>query len=199
MNKFRMFVDIKKEERWLNEMITQGWVCRKANRYGVYYFEKREIAEQTIRLDFQSFKSAEMYMQYVQLYEDFGWQYIGGSRHSSLHYWLNPNGELDELYSDNGSEKAYLNRLTTYYSSLTLLFIVLTISLFNNLSQYINVKAAYLTPNLWEKEGSDFVTSFLFETPFALLRFSLPWLFMIGSIVFIRTYLKYKKELTKNN
>lgn len=197
MKKFRMFIDTRKEEKWLNKMIQNGWICKKVNTVGIYYFEKIEISSQVIRLDSQSFKSTELYQQYIQLYEDYGWQHIGGSRFSSSQYWVKSTDGLDELFSDNASEKAYFQRLMSYYSSFTLSLLFFTFILFNNTTQYVNLKSAYFTPGLWDKEGINFLTAFLFETPFALLRFSIPWFMIICSIVCGIAYLRYKKELEK--
>ncbi|MFJ7736543.1 DUF2812 domain-containing protein [Lysinibacillus sp. NPDC097287] len=197
MRKFRMFIDVQKEEKWLNEMIQKGWICQKVNTLGIYYFEKTKSPEQVIRIDFQSFKSTEMYQQYTQLHVDYGWQHIGGSRLSSSQYWCKSTDGLDELFSDNVSEKSYLQRLINYYGAFTFFFIILTICLFDNTLQYTSLKSAYFTPGLWDKEGIDFFIDFLFETPFALLRFSTPWFIIICGIVFMKTYMKHMKEFKK--
>lgn len=197
MKKFRMFIDTRKEEKWLNEMVQNGWICKKVNTVGMYYFEKTGISNQVIRLDSQSFKSTESYQQYIQLYEDYSWQHIGGSRWSSSQYWAKSTDGLDELFSDTASEKAYLQRLMSYYSSFTLSLLFFTFILFKNTTQYVNLKSAYFTPGLWDKEGINFLTAFLFETPFAFSRFSTPWFMMICSIVCAIRYLRYKKELEK--
>ncbi len=197
MKKFRMFIDARKEEKWLNKMIQKGWICKKINTFGIYHFEKTKTLKQVIRLDFQSFKSLELYEQYTQLHEDYGWQHIGGSRLSSSQYWAKSPDGLDKLFSDTASEKAYLQRLMRYYGSFTLLLILFIINLFNNTVQYTNLKSAYFTPGLWDKEGIDFLTAFLFETPLALLRISIPWLIIICGIACTIAYLRYKKELKK--
>ncbi|WP_025026116.1 DUF2812 domain-containing protein [Caldalkalibacillus mannanilyticus] len=198
MKKIKLFVDAHKQEKWLNEMLQQGWVCKKVHTLlGIYYFKKADTLDQVIRLDFQTFKSEEMYQQYIQLHEDFGWEHIGGSRWSSLQYWLKPINGLDELYSDNASEKSHLQRLTKSYGESTLLFLILTMIFFKNASQFSSLKSAYFTPGLWDREGTDFLLAFLFETPFALLRFGSPWLVLITGIAFMTTYVKYKKLLDK--
>ncbi|WP_342513996.1 DUF2812 domain-containing protein [Sporosarcina sp. FSL K6-1522] len=197
MKKFRMFIDARKEERWLNTMIQNGWICKKVNSFGIYHFEKTNILEHVIRLDSQTFKSTEMYQQYIQLYEDYGWQHIGGSRCSSSQYWTKSTNGLNELFSDTASEKAYLQRLMSYYGSFTLSLLLFTFILFNNTVQYPSLKSAYFTPGLWDKEGMSFLTAFLFETPLALSRFSIPWFMIICSIICAIAYLRYKKELEK--
>ena len=73
--------------------------------------------------------------------------------------------------------------------------IFITFLLFNNSSQYSSLKQAYFTPGLWDKEGGDFIFAFLFETPFALLRFGTPWLLLVFGIAFVMMYLKYQKKV----
>lgn len=197
LKKFRLFIDARKEEKWLNKMIQNGWLCKKVNTVGMYYFEKTKTLKRVIRLDSQSFKSTELYQQYIQLYEDYGWRHIGGSRWSSSQYWTKSTDGLDELFSDSASEKAYLQRLMSYYSSFTLSLLFFSFILFTNTVQYTSLKSAYFTPGLWDKEGVNFLTAFLFETPFALVRFSSPWFMIICSIVCALAYLRYKKELEK--
>jgi hypothetical protein len=47
---------------------------------------------------------------------------------------------------------------------------------------FINPKELYLTPGLWDKTGISFWFSFLFETPFALMR-GFAWSFMPLTII----------------
>ena len=79
------------------------------------------------------------------------------------------------------------DRLTAYLTNLPL----------QVKNQIKSLKSAYFTPELWDKEDIDFLTAFLFETPLALLRFSIPWFIIIYGIAFAITYLRYKKELEK--
>jgi hypothetical protein len=39
-----------------------------------------------------------------------------------------------------------------------------------NIGAIINPRELYFTPGLWDKQGAAFLGSFLFETPFALMR-----------------------------
>ncbi|MED1615555.1 DUF2812 domain-containing protein, partial [Aneurinibacillus migulanus] len=55
-------------------------------------------------------------------------------------------------------------------------------------------KDAYLTPGLWEKQGSHFVQYFLFETPFAFMRLGFTWLLIIMTVFFAIKYTKCKKQ-----
>lgn len=192
MKKFRLFMDIEKEENWLNGMAEQGWLCTHVSSLNFYQFEKRSESDHVIRIDYQSFKSKEAKECYIELYKECGWQYLGGGY---LHYWLKPADGRDDLFSDRSSKKAYLNRLLSYYGTLAISMIFITFLLFNNSSQYSSLKQAYFTPGLWDKEGGDFIFAFLFETPFALLRFGTPWLLLVFGIAFVMMYLKYQKKV----
>lgn len=197
MKKFRMFMDIQKEEDWLNEMARKGWLCKRVSSLGIYHFEKAEAGDQIIRIDYQTFKSKEAKSRYIELYEDYGWKHLGGRE---THYWLKPADGMDELFSDDASQKAYLRRLLEYYGTLALFFFIMTMVMFDNFSQYKNPKDAYFTPGLWEKEGGQFLFAFLFETPFALFRFGAPWFFLICLAILFIMYGKYLtriKEMDK--
>lgn len=194
MKKFRMFMDIQKEEKWLNEMAQKGWLCKRLGWFGTYYFEKAESADQVIRIDYQTFKSKEAKNRYIELYEEYGWKHLGGRE---THYWLKPADGIDELFSDDASQKAYLRRLLEYYGMFMVFFFVMTMVMFESLSQYRNPKDAYLTPGLWEKEGGQFLFAFLFETPFALFRFGTPWFFLIFLAFWIIVYAKYQTRIKK--
>lgn len=197
MKKLRIFTNAQKEEQWLNEMLQKGWQFKHINGINVYSFEKTSYKQQIFRLDCQSFASEEKFQQYKELYEEFGWIHIDGSRSSMLQYWLNPINQDDTLFSDQSSKNHYLQHLSKVYGSLAVFFLFLTFCIYKNSSQFTNIKAAYFTPKLWNKSGFDFWSAFLFETPFALLRFGSPWLTLIFGVVFLNTYLKYTKEIDK--
>lgn len=191
MKKFKLFMDIQKEEDWLNSMAKKGWLCKHVSAWGIYDFEKTASVEQVIRIDYPTFRTRDAKKRYIELYEDYGWQHLGGNW---LHYWLKPADGRDELFSDQASQKAYLRRLLEYYGSFGFVFLIIAFSVMGNGSYSKSLKGAYLTPGLWEKEGSDFLFAFLFETPFALMRFGMPWLLMIWGIAFMLVYSKYHKK-----
>lgn len=194
LKKFKLFLDIQKEEDWLNGMAKRGWLCKHVNSMGIYHFEKTAASDQIIRIDYQTFKTKEAKNRYIQLYEDYGWEHLGTSW---LHYWRKPANGMDELFSDRSSQKAYYRRLLEYYGFSGFALLFLTIILFNNSTQYTSLKEAYFTPGLWDKEGGQFLFAFLFETPFALLRFGSPWLLLIWAVVLLIMYLKYQKKSVK--
>lgn len=198
MKKLRIFSNAQKEEQWLNKMLQKGWQLNRVNAFNMYSFEKTSNKVQIVRLDCQSFASEQKFQQYKALYEEFGWVHVGGSRGSTLQYWLNPTNKDDLLFSDQSSEKHYFQRLSKTYGTFAFFFLFLTFCLFKNSAQFLSIKDAYYTPGLWDKNGFDFLGAFLFETPFAFLRFGSPWLVLIFGLVFLNTYFKYKREIDKS-
>lgn len=198
MKKLKVFSNAQKEEQWLNKMLQKGWQLKSVNAFNVYSFEKTSNKEKILRLDCQSFASEQKFQQYKALYEEFGWVHVGGSRFSTLQYWLNPNNKDDSLFSDQSSEKHYLQRLSKTYGACAYLFLFITFCVFKNSAQFLNIKDAYYTPGLWDKNGFDFWGAFLFETPFAIFRFGSPWLMLIFGLVSLNTYVKYKREIDKS-
>ena len=197
MRKFKMFVDVNKEEEWLNSMSLNGFECVNVSQFGVYTFINNDETQQTIRIDSQKFKTKEQHELYVELYEEYGWHHIAGSRWTTFQYWKKAASDDDALFSDRDSKKAFYRRLLDYYGSLTFIFMIFAITMMNgNLSPF-NLREAYFTPGLWDKTGSDFILSLLFETPFAFMRFSIPWFMLIFAGAFAFVYYKYQQQVKK--
>lgn len=195
MIKLKIFSNVQKEERWLNKMLQKGWQLKSVNSFNLYSFEKTSNEEQILRLDCQDFESEQKFQQYKALYEEFGWVHIGGSRLTTLQYWLNPTTKDDSLFSDQSSKKHYLQRLSKTYGTYALFFLFLTFCVFQNSAQFLNIKDAYYTPRLWDKTGFDFWGAFLFETPIAIFRFGSPWLMLIFGLISLNTFFKYKRDI----
>ncbi|WP_339176341.1 DUF2812 domain-containing protein [Solibacillus sp. FSL R5-0691] len=194
MKKLKLFSDAQKEERWLNNMLQKGWQLKRVNAFHVYTFEKTSNKEQILRLDCQSFTSEQKFQEYKAFFADFGWIHVGGSRYSTLQYWLNPTNKDDSLFSDHSSITQYFQRLSKIYGAYACFALFITFCVFQNTTQFTNLKDAYYTPGLWDKNGYDFWSAFLFETPFAITRFGSPWLMLMFGLISLTMYFKYKKE-----
>ena len=87
MKKFKIFIDIEKEEKWLNSMLQKGWVCTRAKTFGFYYtFQKTSDIEQVIRIDHQNALKKDARQNYLQLHEDFGWHTIKANPSDGTYY-----------------------------------------------------------------------------------------------------------------
>lgn len=198
MIKFKIFFNIDKEEQWLNAMLDSGWACTNINSFGIYTF-KRTNTEQVIRIDFQQDLRKEARENYVQLHKDFGWQAIKGKSNDGTYYWVKDKDGHDELFSDNDSQIAKYKGLMKHASFGAILSFAFLMVIYssNNYPLFFDLKGVYFTPGLWDEEGLSFLFAFLFETPFALMRFIIPWLFIATSVLYIFTFMRYRKEIQR--
>lgn len=201
MIKFKIFFDIEKEERWLNEMLAKGWICSNINSAGIYTFQPTEDLEQVIRIDCQQDLRKEKQATYKQLHEDFGWRIVKEKAYDGTYYWLKRKDGNDELFSDHDSHIAKYKRLMKQASNWAILSFIFLMIFYANDSYYslFSIKNAYFTPGLWEKEGFSFLFAFLFETPFAIGRFIPPWLFLVTCSIYITLYYRYRKSIKQFN
>ncbi|MEK5232285.1 DUF2812 domain-containing protein [Lysinibacillus sp. FSL K6-0232] len=195
MRKFNIFFDLDKEEHWLNEMAAKGWLCTKVGSGGFYTFQQASDADHIIRIDCQQGLKKEARADYKQLYEDFGWHLLKEKSYDGSYYWIKPKDGNDELFSDSESQIAKYKRLMRYASNWIVIFFVWFMFLYPNEGIFFHIKHAYLTPGLWEKEGAAFLSAFLFETPFALMRMLPPWILLIAACFYMMAYYRYRKAL----
>lgn len=204
MKKHKFFVTISAEEEWVNQIQAQGYRLIKVSPYtGGYTFEKvdQESEIPVVRLDYRKFASKQDYLDYLAFFAECGWTLIPGSRRESYQYFTHSAsvGDMD-IFSDDESRHALYKRVSKNA------FLLFTISMTNFFTLYLlnsqhqsniwNLKELYLTPGLWEKSGASFWVSFLFETPFALLRSTFPGLIVLGAALFC-LYIAYKNRPQK--
>jgi len=182
MKKFKMFLDMEKEEQWLNKQLEKGYRCTHISRIGTYTFEKTD-KRYVLRLDHQDHLSKRKFKEYKGLYEDFGWVYINGSWLGS-HYWQKEDDNQNEIFSDRQSRCNHYKRLMNYSAALSFMFLFISYTIYND-------SGLYLTEGLWNMEGALFWKAFLFETPFVLFR-SIPFLMAVFvGCSFYRAFRKY--------
>ncbi|MBD1371886.1 DUF2812 domain-containing protein [Hazenella sp. IB182357] len=196
MKKFRFFLDIDKEEKWLNTMAKQGYIF--IGKLVRYHFRPAQTETSTIKIDYRSFKNQVDYQDYRTLFEDSGWKHIAGSKNSGVQYFerIDENASKD-IFSDISSKAGRYKRLSEMYLTLALPLTFALILSPVKFSTLLHPMSWYLTPGLWEKAGISFWWSFLFETPFVLLR-NLSWVILIPIASFfliksMRARMQYRK------
>lgn len=110
----------EKEEQWLTEMANLGFHLVKPDLFGRYIFQRGEPRNDVYRLDFQGMAEKGK-PDYLQIFKDAGWQYVG-----ELGWWqyfrkTMPKGEIAELYTDNSSKVAKYRRVVGF---LALMFVI---------------------------------------------------------------------------
>ena len=173
MRKFKFFIDFEKEEKWLEEMAKKGYHLQNTT-FG-YKFIEGKSEQATIKIDFRKFKRNADFVDYCTMFADSGWKHLTGSKGSGIQYFKKTNDSIgDEIFSDHHSKAARYKRYSDMFISLAVsylpLFIIFYLTDIVDFDAFINPKELYFTPGLWDKSGISFWFSFLFETPFALMR-----------------------------
>lgn len=187
MKKFKLFLDIVKEEQWINEQLQKGYMCTHINGIGIYTFKKTN-EEYIMRLDYQGHLSKEKLKEYQDIYQDFGWSCIKSSRFGGIQYWETDNNDQNEIFSDRQSKRNYYKRLLNYSVIWGIVFLLI---------HYMNFGNSFFTglyhEGLWSMKGSLFWTAFIFETPFVIFKSAA---LIIAIILFYNAYRQY--SLLKN-
>jgi len=200
MRKFKFFINFQKEEKWLEQMATQGWRLKK--QWFGYVFESATPEQVNIKIDYRHFKNQHDFLEYRSLFADGGWQHISGTKNSGNQYFkqiCDCNGE--DIFSDDTSRAGRYKRLSNMMLAMLFVWLPFVIISYTKgtlgLEAFISPRELYLTPGLWELSGSSFWRAFIFETPFAIMRgFSAS----IGLLAFlayvfltIKSWLLYRK------
>ncbi|AJH20128.1 MULTISPECIES: DUF2812 domain-containing protein [Bacillus] len=184
MWRLKFFLDFEKEEKWLEEMAWKGYQL-KSNTFG-YKFKIAEPEDATIKIDYRIFYRRSDFINYCTLFEDSGWKHIAGKWWAGTQYFKKIDEESeDDIFSDQMSRAGKYKRLSKTFLELAICYFpLLMLFMFNNtidLGVMLNPKGLYYTPGLWDMHGAAFLGSFLFETPFALMR-GISWLFIPAAI-----------------
>lgn len=202
MKKLKFFLNFEKEEKWLNDMAAKGYVLTQKN-FG-YRFRKTKPHKTVIKIDFRQFKTREDFEDYRALFEDSGWKHIAGTKSSGTQYFKRISDEASEdIFSDSESKAGRYKRLAKMYFSLAIMYLPVFIALlYSDIFDYralMNPKLLYFTPGLWEKTGIEFLSAFLFETPFAFMRGFAWWFFPASILLFlvfsVLSRWQYKKSM----
>ncbi|MGT2718250.1 DUF2812 domain-containing protein [Streptococcus oricebi] len=91
--KWRIFTiaDYEKEEKWLRSMHAQGWKFVGFN--GLFHFEECQPEDVVYKLDYCQIASEER-DSYIQLFTDYGWEYIDTCVNFS--YFRKPAKDIQE-------------------------------------------------------------------------------------------------------
>ncbi|CCO09627.2 DUF2812 domain-containing protein [Carnobacterium maltaromaticum] len=195
MKKFKLFIDMKKEEQYLKEMAEKGWGLVKYSAYNRYTFEKIHPESLSYRIDYQMFKKKGDYIDYLTLFEDSGWKHISGSQSSGFHFFLpeNDNNQDLDIFSDSQSSRARYKRLynqATLWVALMIVYFILLQPSFENISSW------YLAPTIWEYSGLQLVGMIVMQTFFVLIQLLPMLIFMSGAVIYALIGTKAKKLAT---
>ena len=170
MNKYRLFIDPEKEEMWINKIQQDGYRLVSNTLDFIYTFEETD--------------------------EEFGWEHIRGGRFGmTQQIWSKIEDGNDTLFSDRDSKINFYKRQMNFTGSLAFLFLI-----YSFIFEPVTGNNLFLTSGLWDMQGTEFWRAFLFELPFAIMRFLPAILFPIAAVLFFVSYYKLdqaKKALEK--
>lgn len=180
---FHYFVltDYEIEEEYLRKMHNDGFKFVKVTLPGFYYFEECEPEDVVYKLDFNTKTIAEK-QDFIQMYEDYGWEYIQDMNDYS--YFRKKvseaEGENDlEVFSDVESKYEMLKRIF-----MNRMLPIAAIFLVCILPQAVR----FFEEGLWAKWG---IVLFSLEGLFFILYFYLVGRCLLG---FYSLSKKYKKR-----
>jgi len=107
-----MLPDYEEEEKFLREKHNAGLAFEKVKSPGFYYFSECEPEDVIYKLDFNPQKEKEE--AYLQMYADYGWEYI--QEMNGYNYFkksaaaAETDGE-DEIFNDNESKLDMMQRI----------------------------------------------------------------------------------------
>lgn len=203
MKKFKVFVDISEEEKYLNEMANKGYFLKKYSSFGRYHFIEGKPEDLYYRIDYRVFKKKDDFDDYILLFEDSGWKHVYGTYQSGSQYFLPKSVDsTEDIFSDIESKAGRYLRFIQVARLCSILFIIalviILISVNFNLSEL-----TFLTPGLWDKQGDEFWKAFWFEVPFVILRIIPPILLIISTVIYsiwaIQAKKLYKAALSKKD
>jgi hypothetical protein len=186
----------EKEETWLEQKSQNGWHLKKISSFGFYTFEKGQPEKRVYKIDYRNFTHARDREDYLAMFADSGWQPVmqKGVNYAFYFYSTQPTVRRD-IFSDEVSRvQRNLRYVTLMFYSLFPAFIPLLVVYFSGNNYAGNL--GYQTPGLWQMTGAQFITHFLFETPFVLLRasiYALPLIpLLLAAFFILRYYWKYR-------
>lgn len=102
----------KKEESYLRKQHNEGWEFVKVNGIGCYHLKKCEPLDVIYQLDYNS-ESDSQKSEYVQLFQDCGWEYL--QNYVGYSYFRKNASEMDgdeeEIFCDDASRLDMLKRV----------------------------------------------------------------------------------------
>jgi hypothetical protein len=121
------------EEAWLRQMALSGWhldLSDWAVLFGIYPFAAGMPQDYIYRLDFKTSRQQDI-QEYLQLYRDAGWEYVGTLVNSGWQYFRQKaaSDKVLEIFTDNASKIERHKRLRFFWAGFYLFFAILTTSM----------------------------------------------------------------------
>lgn len=180
------FIDLDREEIWINRYIRQGWRLQDVNLF-IYEFVPKETRTRLkenevppdenaflIRCDVHKFDTDPDFENYRTMFLDAGWKHISGYKEDNVQYFerISPYAS-EELFSDTVSKSDRYLRLAKYWSCMLIpqlaVFFASIPLMRDSVRNLFHLRELFYSPGLWELTGFSFWSAFLHETLYAML------------------------------
>lgn len=110
----RKFISLADEERWLHDMLNEGWRLQSYDSEDMdtcqYRFEPAAEAERSglvYRIDYRTFERKAEYEEYRELFAEAGWTLLSSNKRYAKHIFYTTDPEAGtSIFSDTESLKA---------------------------------------------------------------------------------------------
>jgi hypothetical protein len=107
----------QREEAWLRQMSQAGWHLKEPGTMGFYTFGQGEPHDYVYRLDFRNAPQKDR-QEYLQLFQDAGWEYLGEAMGWQYFRTLARPGESPEVFTDNDSKIQKYERMLAFMAAM---------------------------------------------------------------------------------
>lgn len=175
--RFFTIADYEEEELWLHTQHKKGWKLVKLILPCFFVFERCAPEDVTYRLDFKNAKESG---DYFQMFQDYGWEYIG--QLAGWLYFRKPavqgDSEADRsLFSDNASKLDLIDHI-----------------LKNRMLPVLIVFLCCVLPNFVQSIENRELHSILFTIFFSILTLLYGWAFLYCGLKLRKLRAKYSNE-----
>lgn len=192
------FIDLDKEEAWINRCVRQGWRLKDVNIF-IYEFIPQKTSDRLkeneilpdegaflVRCDVRKFDTETDFENYRTMFLDAGWKHVSGYREDTVQYFERVSPCASEgLFSDSASKTGRYLRLAKYWLRMLipqLLVFFSTLPLMrDSIRNLFRLHELFYSPGLWELTGLIFWAAFLRKVLTVLLSsglFVLPYLLL---------------------
>lgn len=125
VKKWRLFMswDYKKEEEFLRTMHSKGLSLVSTTKLGTYSFKKTDPSDMNYKLAYKEIKGEVDKKDYIQMYEDEGWEYI--QEVNNFYYFRSAEKEDQSLIKSETRDRILRNSFSDLLIPLIVLFAVI--------------------------------------------------------------------------
>ena len=124
---FKVFINLSKEEEWLNDLGKQGYILTGVGLR--YKFKKTNNINIKYKIDCRNFKDKYSFEDYCLLFKDTGWKHLVGTKKSQNQYFISTREDMNQdIFSDNESAANRYKKLSNIYGTILSAFVVLFVT-----------------------------------------------------------------------